>query len=449
MEEAERENRYRQQQWLDGTRGNEPPLDQQLRPDPALFPTPAPSFVPPLGPPWPPPNHRMQPPPPPSQLPPNPPQQYQPHFRRRPPPHPDDFSFHHPSYYDYPYQSSPEISPMTDTSYPLYPTPSYSNPSPSTSTPSPFTTPGGTVLPLPLAPHVPYPQQYVEMSHGGTFDAVESARWMATIEGPGEESIHPQHLSQRPYRAPVPTSPQRGLAYPGLPPPIPPPIPEVVVGDQDRRLSDSNSSASIPSPNSPFVFTRSEGAPAEELNPNALIKPFIEKLYGILSRPDTYGDCMKWSASGDAFFVAHSDKLVREVLPEQFCHSNIHSFTRQLNVYNFTRMTIKQLREGLSIPSATTSEYSGWSHPLFKRGDTSKLATLNPRPSRARLLKKLEKQYGVNPGVASSVMSSTGGSSSSGGGGSRDGPRRGDVGGTRPRSNSEKRTSITSIDEYG
>lgn len=138
-------------------------------------------------------------------------------------------------------------------------------------------------------------------------------------------------------------------------------------------------------------------------------------------------------------------------------------------------MSVKQLREGLSIPSATTSEYSGWSHPLFKRGDTTTLTSLNPRPSRARMLKKLEKQYGSNttssnsnpnsnslsyqhhhqhhqhhhPSITDSSLSSSTGMVS---GSMRViDQRRGSGSGSsnKPGSTSEKRKSMASIDEYG
>ncbi|GAA6014830.1 hypothetical protein JCM11491_002131 [Sporobolomyces phaffii] len=412
MEEAERQRRIHHQ-WLENQRSaaGEPHLRPSLSTAP--HPPPLPSYVPPIVPTWNPPPVQAQ----------SLPQ----HYRRRPP-HPDEF-YHPPApqYLDYPYQSSPEISPLTQASYPPYPTPSttYSRPSPSPSvgsTPSPFTTPGGTTLPLP--PTNPYLGHAIDLSHGTMFNAVESARWMATLEGPGESA-----LGGPSYRAPLPNSPHSAPEYLApLSSVPPPPIPSVVPPDSIRRQSDE-SAASPTSSNSPFLFGRSDGI--DDYSSTSSVKPFIEKLYGILSRPATYGDCMRWSDAGDSFFVAHSEKFVQEVLPEQFCHSNIHSFTRQLNVYSFTRMSVKQLRAGLSIPSATTSEYSGWSHPYFQRGDTSRLASLNPRPSRARLLKKLEKQYGTT----STSGSSGGGASASRGGGS--GERR------------SSRSEVSSIDEHG
>ncbi|BGP12496.1 hypothetical protein JCM10213v2_000413 [Rhodosporidiobolus nylandii] len=83
------------------------------------------------------------------------------------------------------------------------------------------------------------------------------------------------------------------------------------------------------------------------------VKPFIQKLYALLQDPRSYGD-----------------------------------------VYGFTRYTVAQLRLALNNPTASASDYSGWSHPHFRRDGAASLHFLNPRPSRARLLRKLEKQYG-------------------------------------------------------
>lgn len=122
-------------------------------------------------------------------------------------------------------------------------------------------------------------------------------------------------------------------------------------------------------------------------------------------------DVFSWDEEGNAFFV-HSGPRLDELLLFHFGHSNVASFTRelitmkvsgdyllrltcycsagQLNVYGFARMTAAQLRAKLDLRGGTSS-YSGWSHPLFRRGEESKLPLLNPRPSRARLLKKQAK----------------------------------------------------------
>jgi len=172
-------------------------------------------------------------------------QTHQPQYRRRLPAHPDDFPPSYPSYLDYQYQSSPEISPLTQTTYPLYPVPNFhphpssNGPSPTNSvggTPSPYTTPGGTIVPLPqMNSFSPYQQVN---SHDMMFNAVESARWMATTTGPYEDPN--RHLQQQ-----YPTL-LRPIAT--RPPPVPPPlavaaVPEIateMTEDMDRRPSDTS-----------------------------------------------------------------------------------------------------------------------------------------------------------------------------------------------------------------
>lgn len=62
----------------------------------------------------------------------------------------------------------------------------------------------------------------------------------------------------------------------------------------------------------------------------------IARLQSMLSNPDRFGDCLIWDTDGLCFIVAHTAPgLYEEVLPEAFRHSNLHLFTRQLNIYRF------------------------------------------------------------------------------------------------------------------
>ncbi|GAA5941338.1 hypothetical protein JCM1841_006928 [Sporobolomyces salmonicolor] len=121
------------------------------------------------------------------------------------------------------------------------------------------------------------------------------------------------------------------------------------------------------------------------------VKPFIGKLFHLLSHPESYRDVIVWDEQGLAFICHHGRRFTSEVLPQLFGHGNVSSFTRQLNVYGFTRLTASDLLARLDV--ASTQDYSGWTHPQFRR-DNGKgaLHLLSPRPSRARLRKKAEKQ---------------------------------------------------------
>lgn len=56
-------------------------------------------------------------------------------------------------------------------------------------------------------------------------------------------------------------------------------------------------------------------------------------------------------------------------------------------------MSTSQLLETLDLPSPDhASNYSGWSHPFFKRGWNEKLSEMKPRPSKSRRVKKEEKE---------------------------------------------------------
>ncbi|GAA5900746.1 hypothetical protein JCM5296_004885 [Sporobolomyces johnsonii] len=305
--------------------------------------------------------------------------------------------------------------------YPPYGIQQYGQPNSPTQQSQPLYPPQHTPAPLQYATRTP---SYLTMlptgqftqnttttafqSHETILNAVESARWMASSDQPSPSVI---------------ASREQVIASRDQVPPL---------GSQTVTVARRWSEGSTASPNSVGSASTPSTAPSNTMADDdddgeapVTVKPFIEKLHYLLSRPHEYQDVILWNHDGDAFFVAHNDRFINEVLPAQFSHANIHSFTRQLNVYNFQRMTVRQLRHALDVASAAASDFSGWSHPLFRRGDTSTLQLLTPRPSRARMIKKLEKQSrgsggsggGGGASGGSGVAQGRGGGTSSGAGG--------------------------------
>lgn len=142
------------------------------------------------------------------------------------------------------------------------------------------------------------PGSVPSLVHSGTSSAVDSSRWTSAFNMPGSSSIQPN-----PYAV------------------VPP------MGTQSW-----------------------EGDGASGLSSNARLKPFIEKLFNILAQPAAFRDCLVWDESGTAFIVSHANpRLLQQVLPDAFGHSNLHSFTRQLNIYGFTRCTSAELLSKLDV----------------------------------------------------------------------------------------------------
>ena len=67
---------------------------------------------------------------------------------------------------------------------------------------------------------------------------------------------------------------------------------------------------------------------------NASVPTFLRKLFQILSSSNQAG-VVEWSNDGLKFEVLNRHQFTTGTLPEYFKHSNINSFVRQLNMYDF------------------------------------------------------------------------------------------------------------------
>lgn len=73
-------------------------------------------------------------------------------------------------------------------------------------------------------------------------------------------------------------------------------------------------------------------------NSGGVVKPFPEKLMEVLDRGDM-DNIITWLPHGRAFIVRHAQQLREVVLPRFFKQSKFMSFTRQLNLWGFKRIT--------------------------------------------------------------------------------------------------------------
>ncbi|KAM0793405.1 hypothetical protein ACM66B_000857 [Microbotryomycetes sp. NB124-2] len=121
-------------------------------------------------------------------------------------------------------------------------------------------------------------------------------------------------------------------------------------------------------------------------------RPFINALWSMLSNP-TLTDAIAWH-DDETIVLRHNSTLTERALPVFYGHNNIPSFTRQLNVYGFTRLPVSQTRALLGSASATpasstdTAQVSAWRHPKFNRRDPSRSSEIVPRLSKEKIARR-------------------------------------------------------------
>ncbi|KAG6024804.1 hypothetical protein E4U41_001681 [Claviceps citrina] len=88
---------------------------------------------------------------------------------------------------------------------------------------------------------------------------------------------------------------------------------------------------------------------------------FVRKLFRMLEDP-THQDVARWGRDGDSFVVVEGEKFTRSILPKHFKHSNMSSFIRQLNKYDFHKVKPSSDSES-SSPGGNVLEFK---HPYFR-----------------------------------------------------------------------------------
>ncbi|GAA5922933.1 uncharacterized protein JCM15063_003473 [Sporobolomyces koalae] len=144
------------------------------------------------------------------------------------------------------------------------------------------------------------------------------------------------------------------------------------------RPSASPSGDNITDPNTDAAPTLSEPTKLDTAT------PFILKLARLLRQNSPW---IKWNAAGTAFFFAQHRPEFGDQLAQMFRHGNSHSFTRQLNIYDFKRLNGAELEEAVASletdGALATTAYTGFAHPLFWRDSRdSDLVQIKPKTAR-------------------------------------------------------------------
>ncbi|KAG5918590.1 hypothetical protein E4U42_006797 [Claviceps africana] len=83
----------------------------------------------------------------------------------------------------------------------------------------------------------------------------------------------------------------------------------------------------------------------------------------------THQDVARWGRDGDSFVVVEGEKFTRSILPKHFKHSNMSSFIRQLNKYDFHK--VKPSSDSVSSnPGGNVLEFK---HPYFRADSKDEL----------------------------------------------------------------------------
>ncbi|KAI6043325.1 hypothetical protein EDC04DRAFT_2890961 [Pisolithus marmoratus] len=103
-----------------------------------------------------------------------------------------------------------------------------------------------------------------------------------------------------------------------------------------------------------------------------LVPAFLQKLYEMVNDPADH-HLIRWSDTGDSFFILDQERFSSDVLGRWFKHKNFSSFVRQLNMYGFHK--IPHLQQGV-LRSENETEFWNFEHPHFVRGQPDMLCLI-------------------------------------------------------------------------
>ncbi|GAA6051940.1 hypothetical protein JCM3770_006587 [Rhodotorula araucariae] len=189
----------------------------------------------------------------------------------------------------------------------------------------------------------------------------------------------------------TPYQPRTSLPSPFLPAPVSLP------STMDRRRSSGASQPETTVSRSPsgLAVYRTYGSEysfgSDEGVEERTTTPFMTKLHYLVHNLEL-AEVIRWNADGTALVFAHASPQLSDALARVFRHGNTHSFVRQLNIYDFKRLSSLELHAAVEssrpIGSRLTSaDFSGFCHPLFFRDS----------PGRACDLTRLKPKMGKKP----------------------------------------------------
>ncbi|KAI8087943.1 HSF-type DNA-binding-domain-containing protein [Gilbertella persicaria] len=104
-------------------------------------------------------------------------------------------------------------------------------------------------------------------------------------------------------------------------------------------------------------------------------------------------DLITWTGNGDQFTVFNNTEFSRVVLPRYFKHCNWSSFVRQLNMYDFHKITDNNEANATNDEeiSEVDNQAQRWDfkHPWFNKSNIDSLHKIRRKPPRNRLIPQI------------------------------------------------------------
>eukprot|EP00127_Corallochytrium_limacisporum_P006648 Clim_evm27s232 gene=Clim_evmTU27s232 len=131
------------------------------------------------------------------------------------------------------------------------------------------------------------------------------------------------------------------------------------------------------------------------------VPAFLRKLHKILHDKDIKS--IAWSRNGTAFVVKSSEDFSKDVLPLYFKHNNFASFVRQLNMYNFRKIS----DGGPGMVTQGQAHVWEFSHPMFRKGRDDLISQIHRKNPSAQKKQQQQAQHAAEEAAKAKGSSSS------------------------------------------
>lgn len=132
------------------------------------------------------------------------------------------------------------------------------------------------------------------------------------------------------------------------------------------------------------------------------VSKFIENLYSLLNE-ELYTDIISWNEDGTCVCIKNPMEFSKVFMPNYFNTANLHNFTRQLNRYNFIKVSDNNVINNQAFQGITINSWV-YTNAYFIRGRDDLLVRIVRKENNVKMAEEIEDYEKLDEGMQISLF---------------------------------------------